>query len=125
MNKGFDTVGGATPSKPRDTVDFTLANLEGDVVFDIVKTLIVNSFHLSQRPVNIEGEFAEWPHLSGVPLRPNSVEGVSLIIGLDYPALHSIFDHRIVQLNHRAPRDLHYVWMVRNRSSVPSESDVK
>ena len=54
VNTGFGTVGGATPSKPRDTVDFTLASLEGDVVFDIDKALIVDSFHLSQRPVNIQ-----------------------------------------------------------------------
>lgn len=58
-NTGFGTVGGVTTSRPRDIVDLTLISLEGDVVFYIDKTLIMNLFHLIQRPINIKRLFSK------------------------------------------------------------------
>ena len=59
-----------------------------------------------------------------MPLKPNSVEDVSVIIGLDYPALHSVLDHRTDRLNHRAPRAIctMFGWCVTGPVSSPSST---
>ena len=98
------TVNGAAPPQPTMRVAFQVAATEGDAIFDIEDAFVISSLSLSKRAINLKGLVRDYPHLATVPLGPSTSEEVGMLIGLDNPALHEIFDQRADPFNHRAPR---------------------
>lgn len=98
------TVNGTESPKLSMRVSFQVASIDQGAVFDVEGALTVKTLNLSQQNVDLERLKTKWPHLSDIPLQETTIENVSVIIGMDHPALLTTYDVRFDPARQRAPR---------------------
>lgn len=72
--------------------------------FDIKHAMMLDTLSLTRCGIDAEKLTNTWPHLANVPVSSTSEKDVGVLIGLDNPAIHEVFELRKDPLQPRAPR---------------------
>ena len=100
----ISTFHGLDPSLETQKVNFMASSLDMTHVSGIEGAHVVKDLNLVKRSINLKKLIGEWPHLSGIHIPHSDVSDVTVLIGMDQPENHEIFDTRKEPMRRRAPR---------------------
>ena len=97
------TVNGPAAPTIHRRVRFRVNSVNKLASFDMEEVITIKSLNLPKRHIDWNSLCKSWPHLNDVHLKSSGTEDVTILIGLDHPAIHEVLEYRSDPTNHRAP----------------------